>query len=89
MCLDCLSVCFLGFTQSALHSRISVLKCKYDHNLWNMYQILFQECDWIFPFENICLICDRPTQISFSVRHHLCMNAEPIMQFSDGFKVFE
>lgn len=98
---DCLKNIYFNRLNTSIYARqelegisfidfcISVLKCECDLNLWNMYQTLFQECDWIFPFENICLICDRPTKISFSVRHRLGKDAEPIMQFSDGFKVFE
>ena len=31
-----------------------LLRCK---------QQLFEECGWIFPFENICLVCDRPLHL--------------------------
>jgi hypothetical protein len=98
---DCLKSIYISRLNTAYSQRlelenlafinfyISVLGYNCNINLWNISQIIFMECDWFFPFENICLICDRPTKISFSVRHRLGKDAEPIMQFSDGFKVFE
>lgn len=37
----------------------SVLGCTFNQHSWNIYQILIKECGWFFPFENVCLICDR------------------------------
>jgi|GEM_PF-4042972 len=98
---DCLKLIYISRLNTAYYQRlelenvafinfcISVLGYTCKINLWNIYQIIFRECDWFFPFEKICLICDRPTQISFSVRHKFGIKEEPLIRFSDGFKVFK
>jgi internalin A len=56
-----------------------ILRCK---------QQLFEDCGWIFPFENICLVCDRPLHISFDSANELHAEGEPAIAFADGYSLY-
>jgi internalin A len=51
-------------------------------------QQLFEECGWIFPFENICLVCDRPLHIRFDSANELHAEGEPAIAFADGYSLY-
>src|SRR6476661_9787382 len=56
-----------------------ILRCK---------QQLFEDCGWIFPFENICLVCDRPLHIRFDGENRLHAEGEPAIAFADGYSLY-
>jgi internalin A len=56
-----------------------LLRCK---------QQLFEECGWIFPFENICLVCDRPLRLRFDSANELHAEGEPAIAFADGYSLY-
>ena len=56
-----------------------LLRCK---------QQLFEECGWIFPFENICLVCDRPLHLRFDSANELHAEGEPAIAFADGYSLY-
>ena len=56
-----------------------LLRCK---------QQLFENCGWIFPFENICLVCDRPLHIRFDSANELHAEGEPAIAFADGYSLY-
>lgn len=49
---------------------------------------LFENCGWIFPFEDICIICDRPCKLSLDDRQRLHAEGEPAIQFADGYSFY-
>jgi internalin A len=51
-------------------------------------QQLFEECGWIFPFENICLVCDRPLHLRFDSANELHAEGEPAIAFADGYSLY-
>ena len=51
-------------------------------------QQLAENCGWIFPFENVCFVCDRPRKLSFDSEDRLHAEGEPAIQFADGFSIF-
>ena len=67
---------------------ISVLNCTHDVQEWLTYQSLLSECGLILPFEKTCIICDRPTKISFDNEHRLHAEGEPAIQFADGYRLY-
>lgn len=67
---------------------ISVLNCEYDLTKWQALQSVVKECGWIFPWEKICYVCDRPTKISFDRQRLIHAETEPAILFADGFKVY-
>jgi internalin A len=56
-----------------------LLRCK---------QQLFENCGWIFPFENICLVCDRPLHLRFDSANELHAEGEPAIAFADGYSLY-
>jgi hypothetical protein len=67
---------------------ITVLNCQSLSGEWMIFQELIMECGWIFPFEGICLICDRPTKLTFDDQGRLHADKEPAIEFADGFCVY-
>lgn len=67
---------------------ISELNCKLDFQKWKALQDLMSNCGAVWLYENICLVCARPEQISFD--DNGCLHGEgiPAIQFSDGFGVY-
>lgn len=68
---------------------ISSLGCKYHcFDEWKALQAIMSYCPWIFSFQETCLICDRPTKVSFDSENRLHAEGEPAIQFADGFSVY-
>ncbi len=67
---------------------ISVLNCKHDRRAWAAFQAMGQSCSWIYPFEKTCIVCDRPTQLSIDSEQRLHAEAEPAIQFADGYTLY-
>lgn len=66
----------------------SVLNCDCDQKTWYLFQSLAKECGWIFPFEKICLVCDRPRILSFDNEQRLHAEGSPAIQFADGYSLY-
>ncbi|MEP0800787.1 hypothetical protein NDI37_09490 [Funiculus sociatus GB2-A5] len=46
---------------------------------------LFEHCGLIFPFEKVCIVCDRPTKLLLDNEDRLHAEGEPAIQFADGW----
>ncbi|MBD1838778.1 leucine-rich repeat domain-containing protein [Coleofasciculus sp. FACHB-501] len=46
---------------------------------------LFEHCGLIFPFEKVCVVCDRPTKILLDNQNRLHAEGEAVIQFADGW----
>jgi hypothetical protein len=66
----------------------SVMNNSYTSQKWSVLQELVRECGWIFATENICIICDRPTEILLDEDNRLHAEAEPALEFADGFVAY-
>ncbi len=66
---------------------ISVLNCDYDPVNWQVFQALVRDCGWIVPYEKVCLICERPTDISFDGHCPVYAVGEAVMRYTDGFSI--
>jgi hypothetical protein len=66
---------------------ISVLKLQHDRQKWQVLQELMQHCGFIFQYEKVCIVCDRPCKLSFDQENRLHAKGEPAMQFTDGYSV--
>ncbi|MBW4542680.1 MAG: hypothetical protein KME43_26660 [Myxacorys chilensis ATA2-1-KO14] len=66
---------------------ISVLGCECHLEKWQASLDLLQSCGYVYPFEHICFICDRPTRISLDEEGRLHAEGEPAIMFTDGFSV--
>ncbi|MEG4047703.1 DUF6745 domain-containing protein [Microcoleus sp. Pol17_C1] len=51
-------------------------------------KLLFEHCGLIFPFEKICFVCDRPRHLRFDSQNRLHAEAEPAIEFADGWKIY-
>jgi hypothetical protein len=67
---------------------ISVLNCDRNQKLWSAYQLLLENCGWIFPHTKICLVCDRPRFVCFDNQQRLHAEGSPALQFADQFSVY-
>lgn len=69
----------------------SVLDCKFDQHKRDVIQAILENCGWILPYSKVCMICDRPTKILFSIfddGEYLHAEEEPAIQFADEFSVW-
>jgi hypothetical protein len=66
----------------------SVLGWKHDPIEWATSEALLKTCGWIFPFKQVCIICDRPTKIAYDEYYRLHAVGEPAIAFTDGFGVY-
>jgi len=64
---------------------IAVLHCTHDPPMWELNQKLIQHCGWIYPYDKIAIVCDRPTHLSLNAEGFLHAEGEPAIAFSDGF----
>lgn len=67
---------------------ISVLGCTHDRNKWLAFQRLSEACGWLFAYEKVCLVCDRPTSLWFNDAAQLHAEGLPAIEFIDGFRVY-
>ena len=67
---------------------ISVLNCNYSQREWTVFEALVKDCDWILPFEKICIVCDRPTKLSFDNENRLHAEGKPAISFADGYSLY-
>ncbi|MEG3966849.1 leucine-rich repeat domain-containing protein [Microcoleus sp. T2B6] len=51
-------------------------------------KLLFEHCGFIFPFEKICFVCDRPRHLRFDSQNRLHAEAEPAIEFADGWNFY-
>ena len=51
-------------------------------------KLLLEHCGWIFPFEKICAVCDRPRHLRFDSQNRLHAEAEPAIEFAYGWKIY-
>ncbi len=67
---------------------IHVLNCAYEPNKWDVFQRLVQTSGCLLPYQNICLVCDRPRILCFDNQQRLHGEGTPAIQFPDGFSVY-
>ncbi|MEH1856315.1 MAG: DUF6745 domain-containing protein [Nostoc sp.] len=67
---------------------VSVLNIVHPQQEWKVFQSLIQECGWLFAYDDICIICDRPTKLSFDNENRLHAEGEPAIEFIDGYSLY-
>jgi hypothetical protein len=67
---------------------VSALSYQADIEKWKIYQQLVKHSGWIFTFEKICFVCDRPRILSFDNQYSLHAEGAPAIQFADGYSVY-
>ncbi|WP_242056908.1 MULTISPECIES: DUF6745 domain-containing protein [Oscillatoriales] len=66
----------------------SALNCDGDREKWLLFQSLVKECNWVFPLENLFLVCDRPRILSFDNQQRLHAEGSAAIQYADGFSIY-
>ncbi len=61
---------------------------KLDENKFEKYKLIAENLDWIFPYENICIVCDRPTKIGWHDAGGIHCEDGPAVEYADGYKVW-
>jgi len=77
-----------GFASSLYDYYIAVLNCQYSRENWDLFQGIVRNCGWMFPYEKICLMCDRPRVLSFDDANRLHSEASRAIEFADGFGIY-
>ncbi|MGJ3248676.1 MAG: DUF6745 domain-containing protein [Elainellaceae cyanobacterium] len=77
----CANACWMNFC-------ISVLNCDHDQDSWQIYQSLLKECGWIFPYQQVCIVCDRPRLLRFDAQQRFHADGQPAIQFADGANLY-
>ncbi|RCJ18645.1 hypothetical protein A6S26_28070 [Nostoc sp. ATCC 43529] len=73
---------------SGLDFCISVLNIVHPQQEWKVFQSLIQECGWLFAYDDICIICDRPLHLRFDNQNRLHAEGEPAIEYADGFSLY-
>ncbi|NER35955.1 MAG: hypothetical protein F6J93_18530 [Oscillatoria sp. SIO1A7] len=68
---------------------ISALGCSfYDRHRWSVFQSIVENCGYLFPYERICFICDRPRILALDSQYRLHAGGSPALQFADGYTYY-
>lgn len=86
--VNCIQLDLLNPECSFYDFCISVLNRAYNPTKWQILQDIVMNCGWIFEYVNICVVCDRPTKLLFDNQNRLHAEAEPAIEYADGFKVY-
>lgn len=73
---------FIDFATSVLNFTVPVQK-------WSALQELAKHCGWILAVDNLCVVCDRPTQVLVDEEYQFYQeDIRPTLQYSDGLLVY-
>jgi hypothetical protein len=61
---------------------------KYDLEKRSRYKLIAQNLDFILPFENICIVCDRPIKIGWHDAGGIHCEDGPAVEYADGYKLW-
>ncbi|MEH2381112.1 MAG: DUF6745 domain-containing protein [Nostoc sp.] len=67
---------------------ISVLNIIHPQQEWKRFKSLIQECGWVFAYDDICIVCDRPLHLRFDNENRLHAEGEPAIEFIDGYSLY-
>ena len=69
----------------------SLLNITLDEKTQQWYECLNQlleHCGWFIPFEDVCIVCDRPNKFSLDSETRLHAEGEAAIQFADGYGLY-
>ncbi|MBD1885871.1 DUF6745 domain-containing protein [Microcoleus vaginatus] len=74
---------------SLLDFCISVLNLPhfYGRN-WIIFQSIVRDCGWIYPYDKVCIICEKPIALSADSNYRLHAEGAPAVQFADGVSIY-
>jgi hypothetical protein len=84
-CIDCSA---LAFASARMDYCMSVLGFEADSR-WAVLQSLVSNLGSIlFPYEDFCVVCDRPCVLSLDNQQRLHAGTQPAIEFADGFGIY-
>jgi hypothetical protein len=66
----------------------SVLDDPGDRAGWDLLYNVLTRCGWVYPFEQIVLICDRPCRRETNAQQQLQSEGRMAIEYADGFGVY-
>jgi len=74
---------------SLLDFCISVLNLPHSYaRNWIVFQSIVRDCGWIYPYDNVCIVCSKPIALSVDSNHRLHAEGKPAVQFADGVAIY-
>ncbi len=74
---------------SLLDFCISVLSLPHSYGKnWIVFQSLVRDCGWIYPYDKVCVVCEKPIALSVDSDSRLHAEGTPAVQFADGFSIY-
>jgi hypothetical protein len=73
---------FLDFCISVLN-----LPHSYGRN-WIVFQSIVRDCGLIYPYDKVCIVCEKPIALSVDSNHRLHAEGTPAVQFADGVSIY-
>ena len=67
---------------------VSELNYNCNSQIWQTFQEIVNNCGWIASYQQLCVVCDRPSILSFDEQHKLHGEDRPAIQFVDGYSVY-
>jgi hypothetical protein len=92
--LTAVSIQFWAYEAMFLDLACSVFGCYFApeslrlQQKWEAFQLLVTHCGCIVPFQDICFVSDRPTELIFKDDFILHAVNRPAVVFSDGYKIY-
>jgi len=74
---------------SLLDFCISVLNLpdSYGRN-WRVFQLIVRDCGWIYPYDKVCVVCEKPIVLSADSNYRLHAEGKPAVRFAAGFSIY-
>ncbi|MEG4421803.1 hypothetical protein QUA70_24935 [Microcoleus sp. LAD1_D5] len=86
---NCIQPELLAAYGSLLDFCISVLNLPHSYGRnWIVFQSIVRDCGWIYPYDKVCVVCERPIALSADSNHRLHAEGTPAVQFADGFSIY-
>ncbi len=74
---------------SLLDFCISVLNLPHSYGKnWIIFQSIVRDCGWIYPYDKVCVVCEKPIALSVDSDSRLHAEGTPAVQFADGFSIY-
>jgi hypothetical protein len=74
---------------SLLDFCISVLNLPHSYaRNWIVFQSIVRDCGLIYPYDKVCIVCEKPIALSADSNHRLHAEGKPAVQFADGVSIY-
>ncbi|MEG4046091.1 DUF6745 domain-containing protein [Microcoleus sp. Pol17_C1] len=74
---------------SLLDFCISVINLPHSYGRnWIVFQSIVRDCGWIYPYDKVCIVCEKPIALSVDSNHRLHAEGKPAVQFADGVSIY-